>query len=120
MERVRNRWHRHWLKCVYIYRNICVYIYIITKKKKKKSHRSIKQLSKDETSPSQVSRKTRFDALAYRINDWVDESVVVSKPFSSTPERKPKETSTPAKIRDPAILKSTSVKSVVSSYKFVS
>lgn len=66
-------------------------------------------ISRDQTSPFEVSRKTRFEALAYRINDWVDESMVAPKLISSTPERNPRETSTPSKIRDPTILKSTSV-----------
>ncbi|XP_046438259.1 anillin-like [Daphnia pulex] len=72
------------------------------------------EVPSDQTSPLQVSRKTRLEALAYRINDWVDESVVAPKPISSTPEKNPRGTSTPSKIRDTTTLKSAaSVKSVL-------
>jgi hypothetical protein len=78
------------------------------------------EVPSDQTSPLQVSRKTRLEALAYRINDWVDESVVAPKPISSTPEKNPRGTSTPSKIRDTTTLKSAaSVKSVVGSHNYL-
>lgn len=78
------------------------------------------EVPSDQTSPLQVSRKTRLEALAYRINDWVDESVVAAKPISSTPEKNPRGTSTPSKIRDTTTLKSAvSVKSVVGSHNYI-
>lgn len=42
--------------------------------------------------PEQKSRKNRLEALAYRINDWEDESVLANKQTASTPEKVSKST----------------------------
>ena len=54
-----------------------------------------------------ATRKTRLEALAYRINDWEDESGLASKQITSTPEKNSKGVRTPSKTLDQIKAKST-------------
>ncbi|KAI9557161.1 hypothetical protein GHT06_016968 [Daphnia sinensis] len=70
------------------------------------------QASAELTPPLQMSRKTRLEVLAHRVKDWEDQSGVVPKPLSSTPEKNLKGASTPLKFRDQTTSKSRSANSI--------
>lgn len=69
------------------------------------------QASTEQTPPLQMSRKTRLEVLAHRVKDWEDQSGMVSKPISSTPEKNLKGAGTPLKFRDHTTSKSRSANS---------